>query len=94
MWTVIIWAREPNQWVHMHGFSDEDVATENAEQLAECYVSCHIVSLSDPTGEVVWAEIGSHPVIGRCDDNECWCYDHPDGEDHSLECAGHEIGKG
>lgn len=87
MWTIIVWDRLTNEWASMRGYSDEDVATENAKQLVECVTSATIISLADSKGEIVWAEIGSHPVIGRCLDSYCWCYDNPIIEDHTLNAV-------
>lgn len=93
MWTVIRWDRLKNQWLNMSGYSDESRATEVAKDSAETFTPDLIVSLADPTGDIVWAAIGQHPVIGRCDHIECWCYDHPNDEDHTLSCEGHQIGR-
>lgn len=85
MWTIIYWYRKENHWTNMHGYSDEDTATEVAKQVAKNLLPIHIISLSDNKGEIVWAEIGSHPVIGHCNMEHCWCRDFPAETDHTLE---------
>lgn len=85
MWTVIFWDRAANHWTDMRGYSDEDVATENAKQIAEELPPSHIVSLANNEGEIVWAEIGSHPAIGYCRESfGCWCETTSPTQDHTL----------
>lgn len=85
MWTIITWSRDTGQWYHMRGLNDEWQAFGRAKEWAKEMLPLTVISLSDPAGKVVWAEIGSHPVIGRCSDDECWCNDHPADTDHTLE---------
>lgn len=84
MWTVISWSRERNEWQSMTGYSSEERATQATEDSIRSYGPDVIISLSDPTGKVIWAAIGDHPVIGRCPDSMCACQDYPTDQDHTL----------
>ncbi len=86
MWTIITWSRVTGQWYHMRGLNDEWQAFGRCQDWTKKALPLTVVSLSDPAGNVVWAAIGSHPVVGHCENPvTCWCGEFSSEHDHTLE---------